>query len=162
MITIGSLVRQKRIKAGLKQGELAELVGIQQGYLNQIESDSKVGSIQTLLAIAKVLKIKPAYKIFAVLDIDETIENIDQLGQLGQLGSRFTYLPESFSENECNRVQEFIETLAESLKYKNMRREDDKKAMQAAIERRTRELEEKKTTRELGNDKATKKETSNK
>jgi DNA-binding XRE family transcriptional regulator len=42
---------------GLTQETLSKLVGVAQGFISQIENGSKTGDVQTLAAIARVLKI---------------------------------------------------------------------------------------------------------
>ncbi|QJQ96085.1 MULTISPECIES: helix-turn-helix domain-containing protein [Halomonadaceae] len=50
-------VRVFREYRGLRAGELAEKVGISQGYLSEIESGKKTGSLSVLKRIAEVLGV---------------------------------------------------------------------------------------------------------
>ncbi len=42
---------------GMTQETLSKLVGVAQGFISQIENGSKTGDVQTLAAIARVLKV---------------------------------------------------------------------------------------------------------
>lgn len=51
-------VRVFREHRGMRAGELAEKVGISQGYLSEIESGKKTGSLSVLKRIAEVLGVE--------------------------------------------------------------------------------------------------------
>ena len=54
----GSPVRVFREHRGLRAGELAQQVGISQGYLSEIEAGKKTGSLGVLKRIAEVLGVE--------------------------------------------------------------------------------------------------------
>jgi len=51
-------VRVFREHRGMRAGELAEKVGISQGYLSELESGKKTGSLSVLKRIAEVLGVE--------------------------------------------------------------------------------------------------------
>lgn len=51
-------VKVYREHRGLRRGELAEKAGISQGYLSEIESGKKSGSLSVLTRIAAALKVE--------------------------------------------------------------------------------------------------------
>ena len=52
------IIRNKRIKLGISQNELAKLVGITQPFMNEIESGRKNPSIDVLQKICLELSIE--------------------------------------------------------------------------------------------------------
>ena len=67
-LTVGSYIKSLRQAKKMTQSRLAELAGIDSGYLARIESDQREGSAEVIINIAKALELKPAHKIFAPLD----------------------------------------------------------------------------------------------
>ncbi len=56
----GSRIRERRLARGLKQGDLAQAVGISPSYLNLIEHDHRRIGGKLLLALARVLGVEPS------------------------------------------------------------------------------------------------------
>ena len=55
-MSIGENLRALRMKRGLTQGELAEMVGVTRAFLCQIERGTKNPSLQVSVEIARVLQ----------------------------------------------------------------------------------------------------------
>lgn len=60
-MNIGEKIREARIKAGLSQRALAELIGTKQSNIARYEANGQCPTIQKLLEIAKATKIKPSW-----------------------------------------------------------------------------------------------------
>ncbi len=58
--TLGELVRERRLELGLSQERLAELAGVSQGLIGQIENFRNSGS-KYLVAIAQALQVSPEW-----------------------------------------------------------------------------------------------------
>ncbi len=58
MNELGIRIKQQRLENRLKQKELAELVGISNTYLSDIETGRTNPSIETLKKIAQILNIR--------------------------------------------------------------------------------------------------------
>jgi transcriptional regulator with XRE-family HTH domain len=56
----GKRVRQLRKKRGLTQEELAARAHLHTNYVSLIERGHRVVSLNTIMALAKALKVKPA------------------------------------------------------------------------------------------------------
>ncbi len=54
---VGQNIRQMRQKSGLTQEELANISGLSQGYINQLESGKRKFTQKTLCAIAEALDL---------------------------------------------------------------------------------------------------------
>ncbi len=57
--TIGIRIAEQRKKLGLTQAQLAERAGLDSVYLSQLERGQRLPSLQSLLRLAKLLKVKP-------------------------------------------------------------------------------------------------------
>lgn len=55
---LGKNLKKAREKAGLTQQEVADQVGIHVNYYARIERGEEVAALETLRAIAKVLKVR--------------------------------------------------------------------------------------------------------
>lgn len=62
--TLGNAIRAARIKKGLSQETLAELVGITPTHLKHIESEHRKPSIEVLVEIAQILQMSVDNIIF--------------------------------------------------------------------------------------------------
>jgi len=69
-IEMGKKVRQARKEAGLKQGELAQLVGRRQATISDIERGKKEMGLSTLVLVAAALEKPISYFIPNVLTGD--------------------------------------------------------------------------------------------
>lgn len=56
-------IKSIRIKKGISQNKLANLVGVTRQYMSEIENEKKIPSIKIALLISKNLK-KPVEEIF--------------------------------------------------------------------------------------------------
>jgi transcriptional regulator with XRE-family HTH domain len=57
--TIGIRIAEQRKKLGLTQAQLAERAGLDSVYLSQLERGQRLPSLQSLLRLAALLKVKP-------------------------------------------------------------------------------------------------------
>ena len=55
-LTLGGAIRAIRLSEGHKQGKFAQLLGVTQSYLSDLENDRKEVSSQKALQFAKILK----------------------------------------------------------------------------------------------------------
>lgn len=101
--SIGKYLRRLREQKGLTREQVAEAVGIDYTFIGQIERNQKVGSVHTLIKIAKTLNIEPAYRIFAFIDNQARTEDLELLD--------FMYLPANLTEEDKKRVSQFISQL---------------------------------------------------
>jgi transcriptional regulator with XRE-family HTH domain len=60
VVMLGKRVRQLRKKRGLTQEELAARAHLHPNYVSLIERGHRVVSLNTIMALAKALKVKPA------------------------------------------------------------------------------------------------------
>ena len=58
-VTSGTRIRERRVRAGMKQTELAHQAGISPSYLNLIEHNRRRIGGRTLLALAAALGVEP-------------------------------------------------------------------------------------------------------
>lgn len=63
-ITVGTRIRSLRRQAGLTISQLAEMAGIDGGFINCIENGKKTPSLRTLAKVAKALNV-PIMDIFS-------------------------------------------------------------------------------------------------
>lgn len=56
----GKGIRERRLAQKLTQEDLGELAGIHYTFLGHIERGNKVPSLETLLRIAKALRVRPS------------------------------------------------------------------------------------------------------
>jgi transcriptional regulator with XRE-family HTH domain len=106
--SLGEFIREKRKALGLTQEELCEKVGIEQGYLTQIERNKRIGSPETIVRIARALGIKPPYKIFAVFDEEE------------QEGKRILIIPEVLTDKDYNLLEDIVTRFVELRKIQSV------------------------------------------
>ncbi len=57
---LGQGIREQRIARKLTQEDLGELAGIHYTFLGHIDRGNKVPSLETLLRIAKALRVRPS------------------------------------------------------------------------------------------------------
>lgn len=57
MLKVGELIRQKRRELGMTQAELAEKVGVTDGYIGKIEIGYQGAGLNTIIKIGEVLGI---------------------------------------------------------------------------------------------------------
>jgi transcriptional regulator with XRE-family HTH domain len=70
-MNLGSTIKNLRLQKGLKQISLAELSGITQTYLSQIENNIKEPNISTLKVISANLKVPLPVLFFLAIDIND-------------------------------------------------------------------------------------------
>lgn len=103
---LGDFIRQRRKAMGLTQEALCKELGIEQGYLTQIERNRRIGSPETLLKIGKALGMKPAYKIFALFDTEADLEQ-------EELNVTYLKLPEILSGPDRQLISEIVNRLTQ-------------------------------------------------
>lgn len=100
---IGSILRERRIRKGLSQRELASKIGITQTFLSLVEHGKRVPSYDVLQRIAEVLDEDATH-----LEREAGSADLDTVIQLNRLLKR---LLGSGNKKKLNRLLEFIETL---------------------------------------------------
>lgn len=78
---IGQRIRQERNKLRLTQEQLAELAGVNESYIGQIERAAKNPSLESLIKIAKALGVTIDYFLMDVIDVKAN-KLIDELTTL--------------------------------------------------------------------------------
>ena len=66
-------IRRIRILKGLSQEQLADLSQVTPPYISEIENQRKIGSFETIAAIANALEVEP-YELFLPQGISSTNE----------------------------------------------------------------------------------------
>lgn len=57
LVDYRTLIKEKRKEKGLSQNKLAQLLGISQPYMNQIESGARNPTLPLLIEICRILEI---------------------------------------------------------------------------------------------------------
>lgn len=70
-MTVGSLVRKRRVLLGLKQSELAELLGIGQASLSRIESGERYPSRRVRIALYRALDLNEVVAPAEIVEAEE-------------------------------------------------------------------------------------------
>ena len=73
---LGTRIKKRRRELNLKQNELAEMLGISNNYLSNIENGHSIPSLEVFSDICIKLKITPDMLLFGVIRIDNVPENI--------------------------------------------------------------------------------------
>lgn len=68
---LGTAVKDLRKRAGLRQEDLAERVGVTQSYLSQIENDRKEPNLSTLRRIGQELGVSLPILFFLSMDEED-------------------------------------------------------------------------------------------
>lgn len=100
---IGSILRERRIRKGLSQSELASKIGITQTFLSLVEHGKRIPSYDVLQRIAEVLGEDAAQ-----LEREARSADLDTVIELNRLLKR---LIGSGNKKKLSRLLEFIETL---------------------------------------------------
>ena len=100
---IGSILRERRIRKGLSQRDLASETGITQTFLSLVEHGKRIPSYDVLQRIAEVLGENAAH-----LEQEAGSADLDTIVELNRLLKR---LIGSGNKKKLNRLLEFIETL---------------------------------------------------
>jgi transcriptional regulator with XRE-family HTH domain len=100
---IGLILRERRIRKGLSQSELASEIGITQTFLSLVEHSKRVPSYDVLRRIAEVLGEDAAY-----LEREARSADLDTVVELNRLVKR---LIGTGNRRKLSRLLEFVETL---------------------------------------------------
>lgn len=73
---LGTRIKKRRRELNLKQNELAEMLGISNNYLSNIENGHSIPSLEVFSDICIKLKITPDMLLLGVIRIDNVPENI--------------------------------------------------------------------------------------
>ncbi len=74
--SLGARIKGRRRELGFKQNELAEMLGISNNYLSNIENGYSIPSLEVFSDICIKLKITPDLLLLGVIRIDNIPENI--------------------------------------------------------------------------------------
>lgn len=86
---VGERIRYLRLKQGLTQKQLGELLGMDQGNLRKYESDRQAPNLKTLKKMAAALNVQPA-DLLPTKQWDEDSPDLDAVSM--QLEAMETYL----------------------------------------------------------------------
>ena len=100
---IGLILRERRIRRGLSQSELASKTGITQTFLSLVEHGKRIPSYDVLKRIAEVLGEDAAH-----LEQEAGSADLDTVIKINRLLKR---LLGSGNKKKLNRLLEFIEAL---------------------------------------------------
>ena len=75
-VSIGQRIARRRIHAGLKQNALAEKIGISNNYLSSIERGRENPTLETFIAICKVLQVTPDYLLMGNMYSNNIPQNV--------------------------------------------------------------------------------------
>lgn len=81
-MNIGTIIKDLRKKAGLSQGELAEVCDLSQSYLSQVEKNKRDPHFSTLTTIAAQLSIPLPVLVFLALDEEDIPEKKKEAFQI--------------------------------------------------------------------------------
>ena len=73
---LGTRIKKRRRELDLKQNELADMLGISNNYLSNIENGHSIPSLEVFSDICVKLKITPDMLLLGVIRIDNIPENI--------------------------------------------------------------------------------------
>lgn len=79
---IGNKVREARLKYGLTQEKLAELVGISDSYMGLIERGERILSVETLVKLSLALGVSTDWLLQATMDSIEKDTFVIQFAQM--------------------------------------------------------------------------------
>lgn len=74
--SIGRRIAKRRKDLGLRQNELAELVGISNNYLSSLERGKETPSVDILVKICNALKVTPDYLLLGSMHSNNVQQNI--------------------------------------------------------------------------------------
>lgn len=98
--SIGTQIREYRLKKNLRQEDLAEKVDVSPNYIGMIERDEKIPSLDTFVNILNVLDASADIVLSNVLKSGYKIKNSVLDDKLSKL-----------TEAERNKIYDVIETL---------------------------------------------------
>jgi transcriptional regulator with XRE-family HTH domain len=125
MQRLGAFIREQRRVLHLKQGDLAIQLNMDQAMLSKIENGTQTGSIDTLIAIARALKIDPGTLVNILAD--EQPVKFDPF--------RTIMLPGTLDQEDKEAVLEYISALEARKIVQSMSTAEKKAATQAAIDK---------------------------
>lgn len=94
---LGKRIREVRRQAGITQEKLAEKMGISASYLGHVERGTRIASLETVVAACNALQVSMDYLLKASLDLKQT------------------YLPDSISPMEKDRLSHFLRLAQETV-----------------------------------------------
>ncbi|RLD17041.1 MAG: XRE family transcriptional regulator [Caldiserica bacterium] len=100
---LGKRIREERKRLNLTQEELAERVGISPKFLSDIERNRKKASLQTFFKLSQILKLN--------------IENISAKTEKKKYSSKFSWILDNLSQEECEILLKIIKLIQ---KYKKI------------------------------------------
>ncbi len=100
---IGSIIKDRRIKKGVSQNELANIAGITQTFLSLVEHGKRIPSYDVLKKIAKALGENASYLA--------TEAGNAELDSVIKLNTYLRRILGSGNKSKVNKLLEFIETL---------------------------------------------------
>ncbi len=76
---VGKIIRQKRKNLGLKQSELAEMIGISEKHLSKIETGKNYPALDNFFKMAEILKLSLKDFVSECIDTTDISSNKNKL-----------------------------------------------------------------------------------
>ena len=101
---VGRVIRQKRKDLGLKQSELAEMVGISEKHLSKIETGKNYPALDNFFKMTEILKLK-----------DFVSEGID-MADISSNKNKLKMIVNIATEQQVNMYLDMIEVINHHIK----------------------------------------------
>lgn len=71
MLKLAAFIKLRREKIGLSQRKIAESAGVDQAYWGRLETGAQLGSLESLIQVARVLGVRPGFLIDVLAGLEE-------------------------------------------------------------------------------------------
>jgi transcriptional regulator with XRE-family HTH domain len=121
---LAAFIKKRREDLGWTQRQFAEIVNMDQSYIGRLETGKQLGSVESLITIAKALKVRPGYAIDLLADTlpDEEKRILPTIE-----------LPEILEVEDIKAIEEFIKYWTERRRKLNM--EHNEQIIAARVEK---------------------------
>ncbi len=119
-ITIGKRIKEERLKKGLTQENLAELVGVSNNFISYIETGKKKASLNTIAKIADVLEV-------TLSDLFKGVTPKKKKKKKDYTTEQINYLIKDELPDTKKMVLELCKTLVKKKKKKKKKKNNKKK-----------------------------------
>jgi len=99
-IAVGQRIREEREKLGLSRGELAEIIGLSDYYIGQLERGERQMSLPVLVNITNCLHVSLDYLIFGKINNNTTY--INDSGKVYESHKCYEDMELSYLLNKCS------------------------------------------------------------
>lgn len=117
-VAIGQRMREERCKLGLSQEELAEIIGLSNYYIGQLERGERQMSLPTLVKISKCLHISLDYLVLGnnLYDAGSVKESSDIYSSSSNKDNELENLLKKCSPKELELFKKLIKTVIPYMK----------------------------------------------